>query len=225
MPDLPFDPESLATARQVLDELLPHARRKAAEPADPLVLRAGSAVGRSALPHYRIANCVGVAIYQGEKGGWFADLWFEDVPAGIPPIIGTPLAEPHSAPQEALAYAIDTLALLITHEDRPKPDPEAVMAAFPFDGVVIPIPSQMVADLREMAGDRTPPTPEYVRERIEAFRAEVLDGEPLTAERANAFPQETAARLMSIAAMALLVGIVRVPESVEADPPSPGRLH
>ncbi len=215
------DPERKALARALLEKLLPAARELAAKTTESGFVPE-SDVGKAAFPHYRMANCVGVNIYRGEKGGWFADLVFEALPPGIPEAIGTPVKFPHSSPEEAVEQAVHMMAMLIADEDRPRPEPETVKAAFPFDDIVVSVPSRILGEIRE-AMRAMPALPERkdAMERIEAFRAEVLGGERLTMERADALSPRDKTRLMSVVSLALIAGIVRIPEW-EEEPPPPG---
>lgn len=203
-------------ARALLRKLLPDARKLLKEEGN-YEITPESNVGENSIPHYKIDHCVGIHIYEGSKGGWFADLQFENLPPGIPPVFGTPVALPHRTRAEAMDTAVKILALVLAN-DRPTPSAEETEIVFPFDGVVVHLPAQSFGKLQ----DKMPvlPTREQALERLNAFRDEVCGGALLTHEAAQALPESLQARLLSVCAMAMLAGIVRFPEFTEAPPPT-----
>jgi hypothetical protein len=217
----PNNPENRMRARALLRKLLPEAR-KILEGKGSYEIKPESDVGENSIPHYKIDRCVGIHIYEGDKGGWFADLQFENLPAGIPTVFGTPMALPHRVREEALASAVKFLALVLAN-DRPAPSAAEADAIFPFDEVVVHLPSRFFGKLRDLMPYK--PTHEEALARLNAFRDEVCGGQPLTHEAAEALPRPLRERLLSVCAMASLAGIVRFPEFEEAPPKPRGPLH
>lgn len=217
----PNNPENRMRARALLRKLLPAAREQAAKSSE-YSIEPASDVGENSIPHYKIDRCIGVHIYTGDKGGWFADLQFEGLPAGIPPVLGTPVECPHQTREEALAKAAQMLTMVIAN-DRPAPPAAEAKAAFPFDDLVVHVPSPFIERLRKDVPYE--PTREEALESLTAFRDEVCGSKNLTQELADGLSEAAKVRLLAVCTMAILAGIVRFPEFEEKPPPPRGPLH
>jgi hypothetical protein len=126
--------------RALLKKLLPEARRmldeRKAEGKDEILLRATSEIAKVAASFHHRNSMDSVCVYQGEKGGWIADLLFKNVPRGLGDINGTPVGEPHATRNEAIAAVTELVSAYLTRDpptDSAVPDPVFEL----FDMVIV----------------------------------------------------------------------------------------
>jgi len=209
-------------AKFMLEKLLPQAEEfaKQQQPGEK-VGEPASLMGANAVKHLRISAVSGVHIYQGERGGWFADLTFDGLPPGVPSVIGTPSSEPNGTREEAIQEAIGILATVIVVEaNRPAADEEPV-AIFEFDNIALTIPSAMIRDLEANISQK--PGVAYIAQRLDGLRDQLADGRPFTEETFRNLPEDDKRRVVAIAALAVAEGMIRWPENREAAPIRPTR--
>jgi len=202
-------------AKFLLDKLLPRAREKASELVE---FSAESAVGMAMLPHLRLSRVEGVHVYQGEKGGWFADLVFKDVPPGVPKVIGTASNLPCSTRDEAIDQAVTMLASVIRSESNPTLEESDTKVVFEFDDAVIEIPRDVLLAVRN-AGVSI--SADDAMERLETFRRKFGGGRRITPDTINALPKQARLELMAAVLGALTNGLFRWPLRTEQPPPPP----
>jgi hypothetical protein len=134
--------EAADLLRQVLPEAL-----KAAEGAKGVAM---SPLGNAFFDHATLERMRGVHVYRGERGGWFADLTFRDMPPGITSVIGTPVSMPCHSRGEALAQVIHMVAMVVATEKardsgmRPGPSADPV---FLMGGLEITIKAAALAEI------------------------------------------------------------------------------
>jgi hypothetical protein len=177
-----------------------------------------SALGENTMKYLHVNRLTGVHVYQGERGGWYFDLSFKDLPAGVPNIIGQPVAFPLETREQAIDGAVSMIAVLINRKDEAPAPEEGAMALFPFDDVVLQLPSEMIEAIKN--APIPPPEPGYARTRLDEIRDEVWGGGPLTAEIMDRLDREQRARVLAVVAMAICEGIVRWPQFEEGVPKS-----
>jgi len=206
--------ENRRKAKFLLDKLMPEAERmvgglKTAE-------AHGNDVGDNAMSHAHISRVTGVHVYQGRKGGWFFDLSFKDFPPGVPNIMGQPVGMPLPSRDEAVQGAVTMLAWLIKQKDRPLPSTEDAVAVFPFDHVIIQVPSSLIARIKAIPVPSG--GPDYVKTRLDEVREEFAGDGPMTVEVMNSLTEEQQLRVMTVVTMAMAEGFVRWPEYEEEAP-------
>lgn len=213
---MPYDRNNRTNRRlaaKLLKELLPLAREEAKTIKDPF--RPTTGVGETALRWYRTENCLGVHVYQGDRGGWFADLQFDNLPLGVGDTIGTPVMYPAKDRQEALRQAVHFLASFMD-PPQPKVSPDAVDVFFAFDEIELVVPAGLLRSFKD-SGLEIPTGAEAFAE-LASIRAELAGGGPLTREIMASLPEISLHRLQIVCALALLAGIPRYPEFEEAPP-------
>lgn len=175
----------------------------------------------SMAPHLKMERLDGLHIYPGPAGGWHADISFRDLPAGIPNVIGTPKALPCRTRDEAVeaAHAMLSMFIGMMLETEGKPSTaKSDNATFIYDGITLRIPIGMLEAIKEAAGE---PMPDYVRQRLSEVREEFGGGPGILDFAAvSALDRPRLLNLHAIAAMALLAGIHRWPETVDVGPPA-----
>lgn len=203
-------------AARLLDKL-----KKEARPPENGRARAASALGEAAFRHMSIEKASGVHVYQGDRGGWFADITFDDMPAGVSPCLGTPTHHPLKTRDEAMAAARGLVELVMSLDlarDAAPPASELPdgMAAFLFHGAVVPLPIAMLDALRDQMPFK--PDEEYVLDRLDQLTRLLGDPDEVDADKVAAAPPEFVKALIPVAAMALLAGVLRFPQFDEAAP-------
>lgn len=181
-------------------------------------IQPNSGLGENVFKYLHVDRLTGVHIYQGDKGGWFFDLTFKDLPDGVPNIIGTPNMYPHETRKEAEEAAVAMLANLVANAHKPPESSDDAVAVFPFDDVEFKIPAKLLAALREIPGG--PPDVDSVLRRLEEVRETCAGGRHLTAEVMEELTKDQQEQIYIVAAMAVLRGIVRFPAYEEAPPVS-----
>lgn len=216
------DARNQAWARHLLAKLLPAAHEQAGEAGR---LQSSSAVGEAFLPWMTIDNIDGVHVYQGEKGGWFADLVLKNAPTGVASIFGTPVQHPCHSREEAESYAVTLLAVIAANKEKVAEPPKEVEAAFSFGPFGVKIPSRLLDEISKVtAAAGLDKDSRYVRRRLDELSRKherhLAEAEPL-----DGLPAAELREIIVVSAMALCHGIVRWPEVPEAAPPTPGRTH
>lgn len=215
------NPTNRMRASEMLRRLLPEAKKLAEK--SSYSMETTSVVGEASLKWYRTEHCRGVHIYQGDKGGWFADLEFTNLPDGIPAVIGTPSVAPNRTREEAVKSAISMLAMMM---DTPTPtvSPQDAKVVFALDDMNVILPSALIAKMRAIREE--PPSHDYIIERFEEVRKQFTGGEPFNEERMNSLSKENQMTVVTLCAMALLIGMPRYPGNPEVEPPpSNDRMH
>jgi hypothetical protein len=211
------NPTNRVRAAELLRKIRPEAAKKyAGLKSDGLSMEATSSVGEASLKWYTADKCVGIHVYQGDKGGWFADFAFADLPAGIPVVIGTPSLYPHGSRKEAIDQATAFLAMLM-NKNPPNENPEDVEVVFSFDDMNVMLPSTLIATMKAI--DAPHPPIEYVVQRLEDIRHQFAGGKPFTAEIMTSLSEEDRMVVVRVCAMALVFGMPRYPLNAEGEPP------
>ncbi|WP_046866814.1 hypothetical protein [Microvirga massiliensis] len=172
------DLDNRRMAKMLLQKLLPQAMETAKEVSSDALET--SALGGNTMKWLRLSQCTGVHVYQDAKGGWFADLTFAGLPAGVPDIIGTPVSLPKATREEALQEGIELLALVIAHERKPQETPDEPIAVFDFDKIALQIPSALIQQLNESGLEKLGHA--HAMKRLDEIRTQMTGGEPFTAE-------------------------------------------
>ena len=216
-----YDYEAHAVeAAELLKRVLPEATKEShgasGVPISPL--------GGAFFDHATVERLRGVHVYRGERGGWFGDLTFRDMPPGITSVIGTPVDMPCSSREEALGQATHLVAVLVATDRvrasgaRPGPPRDPV---FLMGGTQITIKAAALAEIARL-GD---PDEGYVSRRLdELMRRHAPDGRLEESSLDGLAPMEKA-KFMAVVAMALLLGMGRWPEPDEAAPGAPAMAH
>lgn len=215
------NPTNRIKAAQLLKRLLPLAKQQAEKVVDGI--KPASNLGRATLEHYHLSKCVGVHVYQGAKGGWFADLEFKGLPLGVGNVIGTPSQLPLKDREEALQDAISLLASVLKNPE-PRGSIKAVDSIFAFDDIEMTVPGEMLRVLKARIGD--PPTAEEALIVLEKARFDFAQGGPLTREVVQSLPEDALRSIRYACAVALLAGLPRYPQyDEEPPPPARGGMH
>ena len=162
----------------------------------------------------------GIHIYPAPLGGWHTDLSFKDMPTGTPPVVGTPKAHPCKSREEAVDTAVQMLAAIIG-DIRNKDDQDANgerTAAFEIDSVTLYVPVDMLDEIRSAAGPTGLPADDYVRSRLDETRKKFGGKRGIDADVMESLTHEQKMELHVVAAMALLAGFIRWPESMDMAP-------
>jgi hypothetical protein len=201
-------------AKTLLQKLLPQAIDTAKEVSqDDLE---ASVLGANTIKWLRLSHCTGVHVYQGAKGGWFADLTFTGLPAGVPEIIGTPVSLPKATREEAIQEGLELLAVVIAQERKQHETADEPIAVFDFDKIALQIPSALIQQLDGSGLEK--PGPAHTMKRLDEIRTQMTGGEPFTAENFNRLSREDQLAVVAVAAVAITHGIVRWPLPKEAMP-------
>jgi Uncharacterized protein conserved in bacteria len=214
---MPYDHSKFDNRRKaffMLKKLLPEAERLAAT--FDLSGKSMTPIMDALSPHLHITRVAGVHIYKGDKGGWFFDIVFKDLPPGLPTIIGQPSSMPCETREEAEKAATNMLAALVQQRDKPLPDQVEAEAVFQFDEVYIYIPTEIVASLERSGA----PDLGYVRQRLAEIRKAFAGDGVMTKEVVDRLNDDQMTRLYAVVAMAVAAGIIRWPEPDEAPPRS-----
>jgi hypothetical protein len=211
-------------------ELLRRIRPKAAEiyekTKDTAVpLKPETAIGMASLKWYTADKCVGVHVYQGDNGGWFADLAFKDLPPGIGDVLGTPTLFPNRDRQAAIATAIEFLAKVMANQQSPQSPDDTV--PFSFDKITVFIPTEMVAEMKKdieaVPGKR--PSADAVALLLEDLRKQFAQGGPFTSEVMDRLSAQEQGKVFNRCSMALAIGMPRYPSYPEGMPPRKDKAH
>jgi len=218
------NPGNRIRAAEMLRKLLPRATKLRESHKDgEASMEAVSSIGQASLKWYRTENCTGVYIYQGEKGGWFADLSFKDLPAGVPVVIGTPNVAPNRTREDAIESAVHMLALLM-NSPTPQVNPEEAEVVFEFDNLGLIIPSAAIAAINKLSVER--PSNEYVEQRLDEIREQFAGGKPFNSEIMDSLSEEDRRVVYTVCVMALALGMPRYPKSEEVEaPPFKSDMH
>jgi hypothetical protein len=206
-------------ARNLLARLLPRAREFAAEHGGDLRAESHSVAGRGVMEHIKVENMVEVHVYRGPVGGWHADIVLENLPVGVPNVIGTPSAMPCATRAEAEEAAVAMIGGFVSEVavEHTGPKVPEGMVAFGYDEVIVHLPRELIETIHGTLG--TPP-PGYAARRLDELRGELPGKGPMTRERIATFSLEQVARLQSIVALAIISRIPRWPEPEHMPPPS-----
>lgn len=213
------NPTNRVRAAEMLRKLLPRVTESIEKSnGNSGEMKPTSEIGKQSLKWYRVECCIGVHIYQGDKGGWFSDLAFKDLPAGIPAVFGTPSIHPHRSREEAIDAAVAMLALI---SNRPAPEvaPEDAKVVFEFDELSIIVPSGVIAEINQIPVEW--PSVEYVKQRLVQIRDQFAGGKPFNTEIMDSLSPEDQRVVFSVCAMALVIGMPRFPSKPESEPPPP----
>lgn len=210
------NPTNRIKAAQLLKRLLPLARQEAEKVKDGI--KAASNLGRATLGHYHLSKCVGVHVYQGTKGGWFADLEFKGLPLGVGSVIGTPSQLPQKNREEAVRDAISLLASVMKNPE-PQGSTEAVDSVFAFDDIEMTVPGEMLRDLKSRIGES--PTADEALIVLERARFDFAQGGPLTRQIVEGLSEDALRTIRLACAIALLAGLPRYPQYDEEPLPPP----
>ena len=128
-------PEQIRQGEALLATLLPECRAELAR--HSIGARPLSAVAQVQWRYFHERHLRAVCVYEGPKGGWYADLLLRDVPDGVPNAIGTPVQTPHATRDAARIFAgydgrqaaIESLGSLTTELFGPMPPTHAQFVA------------------------------------------------------------------------------------------------
>lgn len=216
--------------RRLLERLLPEAERLAAG-MEAGGFEAGTPIGRSQMPWMRIDNVDLCHLYRGPSGGWYCDFVLQEAGPGGANVFGSPEAHPFAQRDNALDFAVHTLAALIAATKTPTPTPDAEDdQAISFYGTWITPPLELFAAIRQAAADLhfvDGRDEDDLRAHLTALRTELW---PHTAAAEDnlveidhqalaALSHEAQARLLVVLACARVKGIFRHPIA------KPGRTY
>ena len=183
-----------------------------------------SPLGGALFDHASVARMKGVHVYRGERGGWFADLTFRDMPPGITSVIGTPSDMPCHSREEAMAQVTSLVAVVVATEKARASSPRTGPPADPvflLGGMQITIKAAALAEISSLGA----PDERYVTRRLdELMRLHAHDGK-LDASSLDRLAPMDRAKFMAVVVMALMVGMGRWPEIAEAAPHARGTAH
>jgi len=189
----------------------PNRRRAAAllETLKGKLIDASKAVERSATmqaatssPHWRLSNVAGVHLYE-TASGWNADIAFEDLPVGVPTVIGN--AVPCTSRQDALQSAIRNLSLCAEREKAVMANFDTVMRWFVFDDIEVPVDPDYLPGIAAKLADEGH-TYEDALGRLAYLRHVISGDEPVTKEAVEAVDDETRERLAIDCEIAMALG-------------------
>jgi hypothetical protein len=174
-------------------------------------LRVVSVLCANTLDHLRVQHLEAVRIYAAPAGGYHGDLHFDNVPDGVPNILGTATACPELTRAAAEDRVVRMLAMLIHRQSRrpfQPPAPEHVI--FEFFGSSFRVPIQ---DVIPEVSTCNPDLEMTIRGRLDAFVTDCLQGE-VTAATMEQLPLEHLEELYRLVCSALGARIIRHPPPV-----------
>lgn len=176
-----------------------------------------SSMGHAVKPHIRKNSMKALHIYQGEFGGWYADIELRGMPPGIPKIMGNPAAMPFQTQAEAEASG-DLLIegiLVMARENEQASNQKSDSAVFEFYGVEFPMSLEIVS---KYINDMGKPYKELVVRAIQTLEELlVVDGKVVTS-RLNSDDEDFNAFVMSSVMILVADGMPRWPERKEVRP-------
>lgn len=198
--------EQRQVARRLLKRLLPDALEAAKRDDGEAI--AGTAVAEGMHSHLTLEKLDGVAIYEGEHGGWHADVVFRDMPPGVPGVMGTPVGTPLPTRQAAQDMAPVMLRyvvrLALTKPAAPR-DP-----VFEYHGGTIQIPAHILQSLYAAGFAESGYTAERAVQRVAEIEADLFpDG--FSVARYEQLTEDENRRLIAVMTMALATGVFRYP--------------
>lgn len=206
------DPANKRRAKRLMREVLPQAKALSRKSGGSgFIPRSGLASGMA--PYLKAENLEALHVYEGDCGGWLADVELKRVPRGVANILGTRIAAPHATRDEALREAICLLASIILSPSQP--DADEGVRWFYLNGFPVPVPTEAIERAEEAGVE--PPSKEAAIEMLEAGCKDLFGGMPSEhhldelAEEAQHGRVERFARLMALACGALLAGVLRYP--------------
>ncbi|MCP1548440.1 MULTISPECIES: hypothetical protein [Methylorubrum] len=153
-------------------------------------------------PHWRLSNVAGVHLYETARG-WNADIAFEDLPVGVPTIIGN--AVPCTTRQEALQSAIRNLSLCAEREKTIMANFDTTMRWFVFDDIEVPVDPGYLPGIAAKL-EREGCTHEDALGRLAYLRHVISGDEPMTKEAVEAADDEIRERLAVDCEIAMALG-------------------
>jgi hypothetical protein len=126
--------------------------------------------------HWQLSKATGVHVYQ-DAGGWHADLEFDDLPKGIPELIGT--LEPVPTQAEAIESVVGMMSICAQRDAVPAPSPTGGLRWFRFDEQEIPVDPGML----ESYVARVPDVDfgkEDILHELDLLRVEIAGDGPVT---------------------------------------------
>lgn len=176
-----------------------------------------SAMGHAVKPHIRKNSMKALHVYQGELGGWYADIELRGMPPGIPKIMGNPAAMPFETKAEAEASG-DLLVqgiLIMARENEQASNQTSDSAIFEFYDVEFPMPLELVS---KYINDLGKPYKELVVRAIQTLEELlVVDGKVVTS-RLNSDSEDFNALVMSSVMILVADGMPRWPVRKEVRP-------
>ena len=157
----------------------------------------------SAEAYWQLSKASGVHVYRSGDG-WHADLEFQDLPRGIPDIIGTPAPAPTRA--EALESVVGMMSMCAQRDAVPPPDPATGLRWFRFDEHEIPVDAAMLADYVGRAASFGV-TQEDAFEELAYLRLEIAGSGPVTPEAWRIASFESRYEACKACCMAMALGI------------------
>ena len=194
-------------------------------PDDQARMVATSLMGDSVFSRIREEHIHAVIIYR-RPAGWYADIVFQDVPAGVPNVIGTPTSEPLGSRAEAedSAWLQFSSLVLQARENATKAPPED-LRHFDLHGNIFTIPGGIV-DMAVMSGmllsDEQRGTPEDAHQRLAEHLRAIMGGDGFSIEKWNAAPDDQKRLVFASIIIQLAMGHHRHPPIESA--PSPDQV-
>lgn len=156
----------------------------------------------TASPHWRLSNVAGVHVYEA-GGGWNADLAFENLPIGIPAVIGN--AVPCATRATSLESAVRLLSLCAEREKTFMASFDTAMRWFVFDEIEVPVdPSYLLGVAARLAGDGF--TVEQACHRLAHLRHVISADAPVTVDKVAAASPKVRERLAVACEVAMALG-------------------
>jgi len=215
------DLKAYREGQRLLQKLLPWARREVVK--DGGYWQSKSALGEAVASVLTEAMFDALIIFEGEKGGWGADLVFKDVPPGIPNCIGTPVGDPKATRAEAMEDGKMLLIVALAQAAAPKTIPAP--PAFILNGWVISLRPELIVMVRETEGmmDRYA-TPLQASAQIEKKLDRMFPEGGFDAAAFNAWPLEKQIPLLSVLHRAVAAGLYTYPMRQPGPPGDSGKI-
>lgn len=211
------DPKNLRIAKEKLLKTLKKVTAELETTTTSYEAIANSDVGKALTPHLRKNSFKALHIYQGELGGWFADLELKGMPPGIPRIMGTPVAMPFETREEAEeAGELILLTLLATlMREKEAKDIDAEDAVLSFYDSTFPFPIEI---LRKYVQEFGKPSDKRVSEAIYDMEKLLVVNDEVVASRLENADQALHERIGINIMVILAADIFRWPDSKEKRP-------
>ena len=196
------------------------ARFRTDPPDDGARMVATSVMGGSVFSRIREENIHAVIIYR-RPAGWYADIVLDNVPVGVPNVIGTPTATPLGSREEAESSAwLQFSSLMIQAHENEGKAPVEDLRHFDLHGYVFTFPGALV-DMTAQAGmllpDEARGTLEDARERLAAHLHAIMGEDGFAVEKWETAPDAQKQMVVASMIIQLAMGAHRFP-AIESSP-------
>lgn len=211
------DPKNLRIAKEKLQKSLKRVNSELENTTTTYEAMAYSDIGKALAPHLRKNSLKALHIYQGELGGWYADIELKGMPPGIPRIMGTPVALPFETREEAEAAGdmlLLTLLATILRKNETK-NSDAENAVLNFYDVSFPFPIEI---LRKFIHELGKPSDKRVSDAIRDMEELLVVNDEVVTSRLENADQALQQRIGINLMVILASDTFRWPESKEQPP-------